>query len=157
MHGHWTQNGIKMSKTKGNVISPFSEMESFHADVLRYYMIKEGGQEKDGDWSSESLRNRYIYLSNTWGNLVQRMISPKMDLKVALDTVFYRPETLDGKPYIGPKIFRGLNSPFPNVDEELEKIVRAAITQYRLSMKKLDLKAALDSIDGIWKIVTFQI
>jgi methionyl-tRNA synthetase len=143
VHGHWTMNGLKMSKSLGNVISPDQLFQTFHPDVIRYYMIKEGGQERDGNWSNDSLRNRHIYLGNTWGNLISRMMSAGMDLKTAVDAVF----TNSGKEY------RGKPSHTPAEDEILRKSLDTAIGVYRYNMDKLNLEAALTAVDALLRAV----
>lgn len=39
-HGHWTVNDEKMSKTRGNVISPFTDVDDFTEDGLRYFLLR---------------------------------------------------------------------------------------------------------------------
>ena len=143
-----------MSKSKGNVVSPFNLIDTYDADVLRYYMIKEGGVERDGDWNNESLQNRYIYLSNTWGNLVQRMMGSIMNLEVAVQGVFSKPEFKDGRPYHGRRVYTGVPSLNPKADDEVVMKTNEAIKQYKHAMMKPDLKAALDSIDELWRTVS---
>jgi methionyl-tRNA synthetase len=141
VHGHWTLNGSKMSKSLGNVVSPSEVLDTFHPDVIRYYMIKEGGQERDGNWSQDALRNRYTYLVNTWGNLISRMMSPKMDLHVAVLNVFQK------------GVYRGVYSLQPDQDEKLRNAVESAIDVYRYNMNNLNLEAALSVLDRLWRAV----
>jgi methionyl-tRNA synthetase len=142
VHGHWTRNNQKMSKSLGNVVSPFSLLERYDPDVLRYYMIKEGGSDHDGNWSENSLKMRYTYLANSWGNLVMRMLSPRMNLRLAISQVFR-----DGK-------YHGVSSMQPLEDQNLRRAVEAAIDLYRKNMEKLDLGAALSIIDSLWRVVS---
>lgn len=132
-----------MSKSLGNVISPNEILESYHPDVIRYYMIKEGGQERDGNWNNDSLRNRYTYLANTWGNLVSRMMSSKMDLETAIANVF--------KP--SDKSYRGKKSHSPVDDHDLRIAIQAAVNVYRYNMNSLNLEAALSTVDNLWRAV----
>ena len=46
-HAHWTVEGRKMSKSVGNVVDPFSAMESFGTDIVRFYLARIGGRFKD--------------------------------------------------------------------------------------------------------------
>lgn len=40
-HGHWTVDDRKMSKSKGNVISPFEAATTFTEEGLRYFILRE--------------------------------------------------------------------------------------------------------------------
>lgn len=37
-----------MSKSKGNVVDPFDQMQKFSSDGLRYFLLKEGVPHSDG-------------------------------------------------------------------------------------------------------------
>jgi methionyl-tRNA synthetase len=145
VHSHWIRNGIKMSKSLGNVVSPSEVLNTFHPDVIRYYMMKEGGQERDGNWSNESLRSRYSYLCNTWGNLISRMMSPKMDLRIAVLNVFDK------------GVYRGVASHYYEEDEKLRGAIESAIDVYRYNMNIMNLEAALSVVDNLWRAVIFKI
>ncbi len=74
-HGWWTIDGVKMSKSIGNVISPMSIKEAYPLDVFRYFMLREVSFGQDGDFSESALINRNNgELSNDLGNLLSRLI-----------------------------------------------------------------------------------
>ena len=83
VHGFITVDGEKMSKTVGNVIDPFSVVEKYGSEVVRYFLLREIPSEDDGDFSYKKLEERYNGdLANGLGNLVQRvvtLIDDKMD------------------------------------------------------------------------------
>ena len=132
-----------MSKSLGNVVSPHEVLKTFHPDVIRYYMMKEGGQERDGNWSQSSLRNRYTYLCNTWGNLISRMMSPKMDLQIAILNVFEN------------GVYRGIYSLQPEQDEHLRNAIESATDVYRYCMNNLNFEGALNVLDNLWRAVQY--
>ena len=75
-HGFLTVDGQKMSKSLGNVIDPFHLVETFGADALRYFFLREVSFGNDGDYSNEKLVNRVnADLANNLGNLAQRSLS----------------------------------------------------------------------------------
>ncbi len=83
-HGFITSNGHKMSKSLGNVISPFELIEKYGAEAVRYYLLKEIPTLDDGDLTEEKLKERYNSdLANGLGNFSARVltIATKIDLK----------------------------------------------------------------------------
>ncbi|XP_064383253.1 methionine--tRNA ligase, mitochondrial-like isoform X3 [Halichondria panicea] len=78
-HSHWTRGKSKMSKSTGNVVDPFLQIEKYGVDSLRYFLLKEGTLQQDGDYSEKrvvSLLNSD--LADTLGNLVQRVTAKKL-------------------------------------------------------------------------------
>jgi methionyl-tRNA synthetase len=74
IHGFIASGGQKMSKSLGNVVSPFAYVEEFGADALRYYLLREIPTLDDGDFTREKFLARYnADLANGLGNLVQRV------------------------------------------------------------------------------------
>ncbi|SEH17474.1 leucyl-tRNA synthetase [Natronorubrum sediminis] len=55
--------GEKMSKSKGNVVSPQRIVEEYGADTARLFMMQAAQPERDFDWSEEGVRSTYAYLS----------------------------------------------------------------------------------------------
>ncbi len=74
VHGYFTVDGQKMSKTLGNVINPIELIEKYGADPLRYYFLAKSSPFQDGDFSEEKFREVYSAdLANGLGNLVARV------------------------------------------------------------------------------------
>ncbi|XP_064383251.1 methionine--tRNA ligase, mitochondrial-like isoform X2 [Halichondria panicea] len=72
-------NTQTMSKSTGNVVDPFLQIEKYGVDSLRYFLLKEGTLQQDGDYSEKrvvSLLNSD--LADTLGNLVQRVTAKKL-------------------------------------------------------------------------------
>lgn len=46
-----------MSKTIGNVVDPFSLIEKYGTDPIRYYLLREIPTSGDGDFSEKDLWN----------------------------------------------------------------------------------------------------
>ena len=70
------KNGIKMSKSKGNVIYADDLVELFGVDAVRYFVLHEMHFENDGVITWDLLVERMNSdLANTLGNLVNRTIS----------------------------------------------------------------------------------
>lgn len=74
VHGYFTVNGQKMSKTLGNVIDPLEIIAKYGTDTLRYYFLREIPPTSDGDFSEDRLKEIYnADLANGLGNLVARV------------------------------------------------------------------------------------
>ncbi|MBS3167136.1 isoleucine--tRNA ligase [Candidatus Woesearchaeota archaeon] len=62
MHGMLTDvDGVKMSKSLGNVISPYEIVDKYGADVLRYYMCQTtAGEDIKFSWEEVKLKHRNL-------------------------------------------------------------------------------------------------
>jgi len=75
-HGFLLTKGEKMSKSKGNAVTPASLVERFGVDAYRYYFLRDVPFGVDGSISVESMVQRYnADLANDWGNLVSRLFN----------------------------------------------------------------------------------
>ncbi len=82
VHGFVTVEGQKMSKTVGNVIDPFTLVEKYGTDPVRYYLLREIPSGEDGDFSYKKFEERYNGdLANGLGNLVARVITLAVKIK----------------------------------------------------------------------------
>ena len=64
--GMITYQGAKMSKSKGNVISPSAYVERYGADTARCYILFLGPPEQDADWSDSGVGGVHRFLSRVW-------------------------------------------------------------------------------------------
>lgn len=75
-HGFLKVGGEKMSKTKLTGISPHELVKTFGSDGYRYYFLREISFGQDGNFSWESMVERYNFdLANDFGNLASRVTS----------------------------------------------------------------------------------
>ncbi len=63
------KNGIKMSKSKGNVVSPDDLVRDYGCDSLRLYELFVGPPELDSEWDDRGIDGVYRFLNRFW-NLV---------------------------------------------------------------------------------------
>ena len=61
-----TRDGAKMSKSKGNTVSPAEYVERYGADTARTYICFMGPPERGGDWSDEGVEGVHRFLSRLW-------------------------------------------------------------------------------------------
>jgi methionyl-tRNA synthetase len=75
-HGFLLTKGEKMSKSKGNAVTPAQLVERFGVDGYRYYFLRDVNFGTDGSISDEAMVQRYNGdLANDWGNLVSRLFN----------------------------------------------------------------------------------
>ncbi|HET6348280.1 MAG TPA: leucine--tRNA ligase [Candidatus Krumholzibacteria bacterium] len=60
------KNGLKMSKSKGNVVAPDTIIESMGADTMRLYILFCGPPERDIEWSDDAVEGCYRFLNRVW-------------------------------------------------------------------------------------------
>jgi methionyl-tRNA synthetase len=100
INGHIISGGVKMSKSIGNVISPFDILEKYKSltdypeEVLRFVMCHEVSTYDDSDITLDSIHTAYTaHLQNGIGNQVSRILklSSKYlnedDIKIILDEI----------------------------------------------------------------------
>ena len=72
VHGYWTVNGQKMSKSLGNVVEPLPMLEKY-GEAFRYFLLREGVFGLDSDFSEQAVVGRLnADLANDLGNLASR-------------------------------------------------------------------------------------
>jgi leucyl-tRNA synthetase len=64
--GMITRDGAKMSKSRGNTVSPGDYVERYGADTARTYVCFMGPPERGGDWSDEGVEGINRFLSRLW-------------------------------------------------------------------------------------------
>ncbi len=75
-HGFLFNRGLKMSKSEGNVVDPFTMVEHYGLDQVRYFFLREVPFGQDGSYSHEAIVSRINSdLANDLGNLAQRSLS----------------------------------------------------------------------------------
>ena len=60
------KDGSKMSKSKGNVVSPEEIIGQYGADTARLFIMFAAPVERDLDWSDEGVAGAYRFLNRVW-------------------------------------------------------------------------------------------
>jgi methionyl-tRNA synthetase len=75
-HGWWMIGQDKMSKSRGNVVSPLEMADKYGIDVYRYFLLRDVSFGSDGNFSEEAIIKRFNSdLANDLGNLVYRTLT----------------------------------------------------------------------------------
>jgi len=75
-HGWWLIGESKMSKSRGNVVSPLDMVANFGVDTYRYFLLRDVPFGLDGNFSEDAITKRFNSdLANDLGNLVYRTLT----------------------------------------------------------------------------------
>lgn len=76
VHGHWTVEGQKMSKSLGNVVWPLEMKDRYGMDAFRYFLLREMVFGQDSNFSLDAFVTRVnADLANNLGNLISRVLA----------------------------------------------------------------------------------
>ncbi len=81
-------DGVKMSKSRGNVIDPNEVVESYGADVLRTYVLFMGDYEKAAPWSESSVKGCKRFIDRVWN--LQEMLTDGDAYSEKLESAFHK-------------------------------------------------------------------
>lgn len=70
-------DGQKMSKSRGNVLDPDSEVKKYGADTMRIYFSFIGPFDQDGSWNPDGLNGITRFLNRIW-TLIERQCQQKL-------------------------------------------------------------------------------
>ena len=77
-------NGMKMSKSKGNVVAPDALIAEYGADTERLYTLFIGPPDRDADWNATAVEGTHRFLNRIWRLVEEWPIDPKADHGAAL-------------------------------------------------------------------------
>ncbi len=130
-HPWLLMNGIKMSKSTGNLIYADDLVSVFGVDAVRYYVLHEMPYDQDGTITWELMTERVNSdLANTIGNLVNRTV------------------TMVNKYFGGVVSNTGVTEP---VDEELKKIAEACRDKVKSEFDSLHIADALSEVLALFR------
>jgi methionyl-tRNA synthetase len=132
-HGWWMIGEGKMSKSKGNVVSPIDMVNKFGIDVYRYFLLRDVPFGLDGTFSEDAITRRFNSdLANDLGNLV------------------YRTLTMVEKYFKGVVPDRAVSCQLSAISKRLEECVEALSGDVGKTMGELNFSGALEKI---WELI----
>jgi methionyl-tRNA synthetase len=79
VHGWWTMDTKKMSKSIGNTLDPYQLTQLWGLEAVKYFLLREVTLVSDSDYSVEAMLARHNSdLGDVLGNLVLRIIAPRL-------------------------------------------------------------------------------
>ena len=81
-------DGVKMSKSRGNVIDPNEVVDVFGADVLRTYVLFMGDYEQAAPWSENSVKGCKRFVDRIWN--LQEILTDGDDFSKELSSSFHK-------------------------------------------------------------------
>ena len=70
------KGGAKMSKSKGNVVSPDALIAKYGADTVRLYTLFIGPPERDAEWNDRGVEGAWRFLNRVWRLVSQFTVGP---------------------------------------------------------------------------------
>ena len=81
-------DGVKMSKSRGNVIDPNEVVDAFGADVLRTYVLFMGDYEQAAPWSESSVKGCKRFVDRIWN--LQEILTDGDEFSAELSSSFHK-------------------------------------------------------------------
>jgi leucyl-tRNA synthetase len=87
--GMVTKDGAKMSKSKGNTVSPREIIQKYGTDTVRLFILFAGPPELDMEWSDQGVEGAFRFLNRVW-NIAREIMDMQSDQQVPIDENWMR-------------------------------------------------------------------
>lgn len=127
-------NGVKMSKSIGNVIDPITQLEKYGLSAVRFYTLGSLPTYSNCNWSETDLVSFYnAHLANNLGNLINRVIT------ILLKNI----DVNELKNLSWIKLYQ--DTSFPSFNNE----VKDALNKVEEYLSKYEIRSAIEELNGI--------
>ncbi|MDI3525140.1 MAG: leucyl-tRNA synthetase [Candidatus Atribacteria bacterium] len=87
--GMVTKDGAKMSKSKGNTVSPREIIQKYGTDTVRLFILFAGPPELDMEWSDQGVEGAFRFLNRVW-NIAREIMYMQSNQQVPIDENWMR-------------------------------------------------------------------
>jgi len=108
--GMIVKDGAKMSKSKGNVVSPDYIIDRYGVDTMRLYILFMGPPQKDAEWQDEGLTGCFRFLKRAF-----RLLELVKDLKLKPQSSTSQPQSSEEK-----ELLKKLHFTIKEVTQDME-------------------------------------
>ena len=74
------KDGAKMSKSKGNIVSPVEIIQTYGADSARFFILSDSPPAADFDWKDSAVEGCYKFLRRVWQSIVNHQTAVDFSL-----------------------------------------------------------------------------
>lgn len=151
VNGFVISGGQKMSKTIGNVISPFEMIDRYGADATRYLLLSMGSFGEDTDVTAERMDEKYnADLANGIGNLVSRVVTLYKKVEYSFDFEKGKREPFLDNEELAENIKKGaLEAELESIMKQTRKLDKVMEEDKPWELLKTDKEAFRESIEGL--------
>lgn len=147
VHGHWVNDGVKMSKSLGNVVDPLEYIEKYGSDSLRLAVLSHSNLTEDNNFSDSYVsESRNTVLVNKLCNLISRS-SKKFNPKPAVE--FWQPIFKENQGRITEDLYESFDGHFKDSEtikialKDIEYNVNWLVNHYETSMEKFEYQKVI--------------
>ncbi|MFC1624631.1 leucine--tRNA ligase [Candidatus Omnitrophota bacterium] len=148
--GMIVKDGAKMSKSKGNVVSPDTLIDRYGADTLRFYTLFIGPPEKDAEWNERAVEGGFRFLNRAF-RLVEGGGNPQGAQNISQAKASSHPDPLKRKIHLTiKKVTEDMEGAF-HFNTALSAIMELvneiyAFTSHASRLKSHELKKAIETV-----------
>ncbi len=137
--GMIVKGGAKMSKSKGNVVSPDYILEKYGVDTMRLYILFMGPPQKDAEWQDEGLLGCFRFLNRCY-RLLELVSSPQSLVSSSEELLEEEKRLLKKMHFAIKEVTQDIESDF-QFNTAISRVMELVNQIYKLSQEPTRLKA----------------
>ena len=154
VHSHWLSDGVKMSKSLGNVIKPKDILDYYGIDPVRFFFMENSNISDDCKYSDELIHQSRGLLINKYCNLINRISSTRFDIRGGVEMYHQRKfEDIDEfvKQEAGNEVAAEIQSLISNLNQ-LYSVMNDEIKEYRYNRAIQAWWSAINQANQIFQL-----